>query len=300
MTSQSPEKILPAQQAIPLARSRGMRIFGGRVRGNPIAAILGVVWLVISFYPVLYMVFTSLKSQNGYLSGSPWLPPKHPTLASYKDVLNNDFWRYFLNSVIVTVVSVALIASCSLMAAYVIARIKSKFVMGAFNIFLIGLAVPLQATIIPIYALMINLHLYDKLIALILPAVAFGIPLAVLILVNFIRDIPRELYESMALEGSSHLRVLFSLVLPLARPALITVMVYNTLLTWNAFLFPLILTQSQNERVLPLALWSFQGQFGINVPALLAAVILSAAPIILLYIVGRRQLLSGLTAGFGR
>ena len=299
MTSQSPEEALQVRPAIPVEQARTGR-FSRRVSGNPIAALLGVIWLIIAFYPVLYMVFTSLKSQNGYMTGSPWLPPSNPTLSSYKDVLDNDFWRFFLNSAIVTVVSVFLIAASALLAAYVIARIKSKFVMGAFNIFLIGLAVPLQATIIPIYAMMIKLHLYDKLIALILPAVAFGIPLAVLILVNFIRDIPRELYESMALDGSSHLRVLFNLVLPLARPALITVVVYNTLLTWNAFLFPLILTQSQNVRVLPLALWSYQGQFGINVPALLAAVILSAVPIILLYIVGRRQLLSGLTAGFGR
>src|SRR5579884_1502094 len=242
MTGQVPEKALAAR-AIPLEQARGLKL-GRRIRGNPIAAILGLIWLVIAFYPVLYMLFTSLKSQNGYLSGSPWLPARHPTLASYKDVLNNDFWRYFLNSAIVTVVSVLLIATCSLLAAYVIARIKSKIVMVVFNIFLIGLAVPLQATIIPIYALMINLHLYDKLIALILPSVAFGIPLAVLILVNFIRDIPRELYESMALDGTTHPRMLVNLVVPLARPALITVMVYNTLLTWNAFLFPLILTQS--------------------------------------------------------
>lgn len=299
MTSRPQDEILQ-QQAVPLPQERRPRL-SKRVSANPIAGILGVIWLIIAFYPVLYMLFTSLKSQNGYLSsGSPWLPPLRPTLESFKSVLQNDFWRYFLNSVIVTVGTVVLIAICALLAAYVIARIKSKIVMTVFNIILVGLAVPLQATIIPIYALMIRLHLYDSLLALILPSVAFGIPLAVLILVNFIRDIPRELYESMALDGSTHARVLVSLVVPLARPALITVIVYNTVFVWNGFLFPLILTQSQNVRVLPLALWSYQGQFGINVPALLAAVLLSAVPIILLYILGRRQLLSGLTAGFGR
>lgn len=300
MSSQSREEAVSRPRAVPQKRARGIH-FSRRVRGNPIAAILGVIWLIIAFYPVLYMLFTSLRSQNGYLSaGSPWLPPSHPTLASFRDVLHNSFWHYFLNSVIVTVSTVVLIAVCGLLAAYVIARIKSKVAIGAFNVLLVGLAVPLQATIIPIYALMIDLHLYDSLIALILPSVAFGIPLAVLILVNFIRDIPRELYESMALDGSTHGRVLINLVVPLARPALITVIVYNTVFVWNGFLFPLILTQSQNVRVLPLALWSYQGQFGINVPALLAAVLLSAVPIILLYIIGRRQLLSGLLVGFSK
>ena len=104
----------------------------------------------------------------------------------------------------------------------------------------------------------------------------------------------------MYLDGASHLRILRSLVVPLTRPALITVIIYESLQIWNGFLFPLVLTQSPSVRVLPLALWTFQGQFTTNVPAILAAVFLTAVPIILLYIFGRRQLLAGLTAGFGK
>ena len=144
------------------------------------------------------------------------------------------------------------------------------------------------------------MHLYDTLFALILPYVAFGIPLSVLVLVTYIRDIPNELHESMYLDGASHLRILRSLVLPLSRPALITVIIYESIQVWNGFLFPLVLTQSPSVRVLPLALWSFQGEFTTNVPAILSAVFLSATPIILLYIFGRRQLLAGLMAGFSK
>jgi raffinose/stachyose/melibiose transport system permease protein len=144
------------------------------------------------------------------------------------------------------------------------------------------------------------MHLYDTLFALILPYVAFGIPLSVLVLVTYIRDIPNELHESMYLDGAGHLQILRSLVLPLSRPALITVVIYQTIQVWNGFLFPLVLTQSPSVRVLPLALWTFQGQFTTNVPAILAAVFLSATPIILLYIFGRRQLLGGLMAGFSK
>jgi raffinose/stachyose/melibiose transport system permease protein len=166
--------------------------------------------------------------------------------------------------------------------------------------FLMGLAIPLQATIIPVYLLIIKMHLYDSLLALILPSVGFAIPLTVLILANFLRDVPHELFESMRVDGASETRMLVSLALPLVRPALVTVAIYDGLNAWNGFLFPLILTQSEQQRVLPLSLWTFQGEFTVNVPGVLAAVVLSTLPIVVLYTLGRRYLLSGLTAGFGK
>ncbi len=265
-----------------------------------IPAFFGLIWLVIAFFPILYMFMTSLRPQTDFFTDVPWLPPTHPTLANYGTALQNDFGLYFANSVFVTVISVLLIIAVSLLAAYAISRIRNRFTRALFNLFLLGLAIPLQATIIPIYALITQMHLYDTLFALILPSVAFGIPLSVLVLVTYIRDIPNELHESMLLDGAGHFRILRSLVLPLSRPALITVIIYETIQIWNGFLFPLVLTQSPSVRVLPLALWNFQGQFTTNVPAILAAVFLSATPIILLYIFGRRQLLSGLMAGFSK
>jgi len=268
--------------------------------GGIIPALFGIVWLVVAFYPILYMFITSLRSQAGFFSDAPWLPPAQPTLTNYGNVLQNDFGLYFANTVFVTGISVFLIVVVSLFAAYAISRIPNRFTQALFSLFLFGLAIPLQATIIPIYALITDLHLYDTLFALILPYVAFGIPLSVLVLVTYIRDIPKELHESMYLDGAGHLRILGSLVLPLSRSAVITVIIYETIQVWNGFLFPLVLTQSPSVRVLPLALWSFQGQFTTNVPAILAAVFLSATPIILLYIFGRRQLLGGLMAGFSK
>ncbi len=268
--------------------------------GEMIPALFGIVWLVIAFYPILYMFMTSLRPQAGFFTDVPWLPPAQPTLTNYGNVLENSFGLYFANTVFVTAISVLLIVVVSLFAAYAISRIPNRFTQALFSLFLLGLAIPLQATIIPIYALITDLHLYDTLFALILPYVAFGIPLSVLVLVTYIRDIPKELHESMYLDGAGHFRILRSLVLPLSRSALITVIIYETIQVWNGFLFPLVLTQSPSVRVLPLALWSFQGQFTTNVPAILAAVFLSATPIILLYIFGRRQLLGGLMAGFSK
>ncbi len=273
-----------------------------RLRGSweILPIIFGVVWLLIAFYPVLYMFLTSLRPLTDFFTDVPWLPPSHPTLGNYSDILSKDFGIYFVNTVFVTVISVFLIVLVSLFSAYSISKINNRFTQLTFRLFLVGLAIPLQATIIPIYVMITDMHLYDTLFALILPNVAFGIPLSILVLVTYIRDIPKELHESMVLDGARHSRILRSLVLPLSRPAIITVVIYETIQVWNGFLFPLVLTQSANVRVLPLALWSFQGEYTTNVPAIMSAVFLSATPIILLYIFGRRQLLGGLVAGFSK
>jgi raffinose/stachyose/melibiose transport system permease protein len=277
-----------------------VRRAGGRRRPNVPAAVAGLIWLAVIILPVYYVVVTSLRTQQGFFSGNPLALPTHPTLENYRLVLDNDFAQYFVNSVIVTVATVAFAVTVSFMAAFTIVRGTRRMNRMIFTVFLVGLAIPLQATIVPIYWMITRLHLYDTLLALILPSTAFAIPLSVIILVNFLRDVPNELFEAMRLDGASHWQTMWRLALPLVRPAVTTVAVYQALNVWNAFLFPLILTQSPEKRVLPLALWSFQGQFTVNIPAILAAVVLSTLPILAIYVLGRRQLVAGLTAGFGK
>ena len=272
----------------------------GRVRLNPLGALGGLIWLLIVVVPLYWIVVTSLRNQAGFFATNPLALPTDPTFDNFKLVLQSGFFRYLANSTIVTLAAVVLTIAVSLMAAYAIVRGTSRSLQVTFSLFLLGLAIPLQATIIPIYYIITRLRLYDTLTALVLPSVAFAIPLTVIILATFLRDVPRELFEAMRLDGAGDWRMLWSLALPLTRPAVITVAVYDALQVWNGFLFPLILTQSAERRVLPLALWTFQGEFTINVPAILAAVILSTLPILTLYVIGRRYLVSGLTAGFSK
>jgi raffinose/stachyose/melibiose transport system permease protein len=273
-----------------------------RVKGrrNYLGGLFAWVWLAIIIIPIYYVVVTTFKDQGAYFTQNPLALPSPPTLTAYKDVIEADIGRYFLNSVIVTIGSVIPIVLFSFLASYAIVRGDSRLLRFSRTLFLLGLAIPLQATIIPIYLIITRIHMYDSLGALILPSIAFGIPLTVLILSNFIRDVPRELFESMRLDGCTDWQMAWKLAFPLTKPAIVTVSIYNGLNVWNGFLFPLILTQSPEKRVLPLALWAFQGEYQVNIPAVLAAVVLSTVPILILYIVGRRQLLRGLTAGFGK
>jgi raffinose/stachyose/melibiose transport system permease protein len=269
-------------------------------RRNWLGGLAGWLWLAVVLIPIYWIVITSFKTQSGYYATNAFKPPGSPTFDNYQLVIQSDFPQYFINSVVVTAGTIVPAVLISFMAAFAIVRGNSLFLTGVNGMFLMGLAIPLQATIIPVYLIIIRLKLYDSLSAIILPSIAFAIPLSVLVLANFIRDVPKELFESMRVDGASEWTTLWRLVFPLTRPALVTVSIYNGLAVWNGFLLPLILTQSPARRTLPLAVWTFQGQYGNNVPAILAAVVLTTLPILVLYAIGRRQLLSGLTAGFNK
>jgi raffinose/stachyose/melibiose transport system permease protein len=282
----------------PVRPSRHLRL----AHLNWFGGTFGWLWLLVVMLPIYWIVITSFKARSTYFATNPLVPPSEPTLANYQLVVESDFARYFANSVIVTLGAVVPAVLISFMASYAIVRAahRSRFLRATNGLFLMGLAIPLQATIIPVYLIIIRLKMYDTLAAIILPSIAFAIPLSVLVLSNFIRDVPKELFESMRMDGASEWGTLWRLVFPLTRPALVTVTIYNGLGIWNGFLLPLILTQSPEQRTLPLALWSFQGQYSVNVPAVLASVVLTTLPILILYAIGRRQLLSGLTAGFSK
>ncbi|MFM9442524.1 carbohydrate ABC transporter permease [Streptomyces acidiscabies] len=282
-------------------RERGRRPGATAGRRNWLGGLAGWLWLAVVVIPLYWILITSLKARSSYYASNPLAPPTDPTLDNYELVLQSDFFSYFWNSVVVTVGAVVPAVAVSFMAAYAIVRgWRMRFLRMANSLFLMGLAIPLQATAIPIYLIIIKLQLYDSLLALILPSIAFAIPLSVLILANFIRDVPKELFDSMRVDGATEWGTLWRLAAPLTRPAILTVTIFNALTIWNGFLLPLILTQSPSRRTLPLALWTFQGEYGVNIPALLAAVVLTTLPLIILYAFGRRQLLSGLTAGFSR
>ncbi|MFC0541831.1 carbohydrate ABC transporter permease [Kutzneria chonburiensis] len=274
---------------------------GPAIRRNWLGNLSAWLWLAVVVIPLYWILITSLKAQSGYYASNPLIPPADPTLDNYQFVLQSDFLTYFVNTVVVTAGAVVPAVTVSFMAAYAIVRgWSSRFLRGVNGLFLMGLAIPLQATVIPIYLIIIRLHLYDSLLALILPSIAFAIPLSVLILANFIRDVPKELFEAMRVDGATEWMTMWRLTAPLTRPALLTVTIFNALTIWNGFLLPLILTQSPDKRTLPLALWTFQGQYSVNVPAIAAAVVLTTLPILVLYAFGRRQLLGGLAAGFSR
>jgi xylobiose transport system permease protein len=259
-----------------------------------------VIWLAVVIVPIYAMISASLTHQDEALGANPLKPPTSPTLANYNTVLHNGFGHFLTNTVIVAAAVVALVLVLCVPLAYVAVRTRNVFSSGAFRLFLLGVAIPAQAVVVPLYLMIAKLNLYDSLLAVILPTAAFAMPVSVLILTGTLRDISEELYEAMALDGASATRMLFQLVIPLAKGGISTVVIYAALQAWNGFLFPLIFTQSDGPRVLTLGLFNYVSQFGVNIPALLASVVLSGIPIFAVYLVARRALIGGLMGVGGK
>jgi xylobiose transport system permease protein len=184
--------------------------------------------------------------------------------------------------------------------SYCIVRSRSWAASLLFRVFLLGLAIPAQAVVVPVFYVITSAGLYDNLLGVILPTAAFALPVCTLVLSGAMRDITSDLYEAMAIDGASSGRAFFRLVLPLSRGGISTIVVFAALQSWNGFLFPLILTQSDSTKLVTLGLYNFQTQYGINVPALLAAVVVSTVPVLLVYLFARRALIQGLMGVGGK
>ncbi|TXS01825.1 carbohydrate ABC transporter permease [Streptomyces sp. col6] len=268
--------------------------------GNPLAGLGSVVWLLLVIVPLYTLVSSSLMHQDEALNGDPLAVPTDPTLDNYRTVLDSGFSTMLSNTAIVAVATTAIVLVLSIPVAYVAVRTRSRLSGLAFRTFLLGVAIPAQAVIVPLYLLITKMGLYDSLPAIILPTAAFAMPVAVLILSGTMRDVSEEMYEAMALDGASSLRMLWQLAIPMSKAGISTVAIYTALQAWNGFLFPLILTQSEENRVLTLGLFNFMSQFGVNIPAVLAAIVLSVVPIFAVYLVARKALVNGLMGVGGK
>jgi raffinose/stachyose/melibiose transport system permease protein len=284
-------------------RSRGARVKLASVSSGNVAAragafVLGTLWLLIVIVPIYYMVLASFRSQSQYLSANAWVPTGGLSLSSWGAVFSTtDLWRDFINSVIYSAGTIVLVVVVSLFASFRIVRRGSRFAGISFNVILFGLAVPIQALLIPNYVIMVKLRLYNTLYGLVLVTAASLIAISVLLTVNYVRLIPEELYDAMAIDGASERTVLARLVWPMARPVLGVVSIFAGLAAWNNFILPLILTDSNGNAVLPLGLYTVSttsSGYGVSVPIVMAGVIFSVLPVLFLFLAMRRQFVKGI------
>lgn len=258
---------------------------------------LGLFWLVVTTLPFIFVVMTSLKSQQETFSGAVWALPEKLNFTNYLEVLNGGFWVYLRNSVFVLVLSIILILVISSMAAYAFARLRFRLNKPLFGLIVAGMIVPIHITLIPIYLLIRNVGLYDTPFALIGPYVATALPVSIFILTEFMRQIPKELEEAAKLDGCGAFGIFWKVFLPLSGPGLSTVAIYNSIGLWNEFIFAYVLTSNPANRTLPLAIWDFQGQYASNIPAILSVVTLTSLPLIVAYAFGQERIVKGMMAG---
>lgn len=262
-----------------------------------IGLIFGILWLFLTLYPLFFMVMNSFKDSMQFFMGSAWEIPTSVSWDNYVQVWNMNFPRYLFNTTIVVGVSLIILVLSGSMGAYALSRMKFKFKNLVFVLFIMGITIPIHITLVPVYTITRQIGLYDSLWGLIGPYVGFNLPITIFILKNFMEDIPVSLEEAAKIDGATRWNMFWKIIFPLSAPAVTAVTIYDMVILWNEFIFSLVLINSPKNRPLTLGLWDFQGQFTANIPAMLAALILSTLPLLLFYAVSGEKLIKGMTAG---
>ncbi|NLJ75573.1 MAG: carbohydrate ABC transporter permease [Firmicutes bacterium] len=262
-----------------------------------VVTLFALFWLVISFYPFVFMVMSSLKGRMEFVIQPKWALPEKFLYTNYIRVIEGGFLRFFSNSVIVSGFSVLLIILVSSLSSYAISRIRFRFSGFVYTMFVAGMMIPIHITLIPVYNLTRAMGLYDNLAGLVGPYVSFSLPVSVFVLTGFMREIPLELEEAALMDGASRLQVYTKVIMPLSKPAISTVAIYNFIMLWNEFIYALVLLSSPKNWNLTMGLWNFHGQYSIDIPLIMATLTLAALPLIIVYIFLQEQVIRGMTTG---
>jgi raffinose/stachyose/melibiose transport system permease protein len=256
--------------------------------------LMALVWLM----PFVIIVLTSLRSMGDLISNGVFAWPQEIVWANFERAWNiGNFSTYFRNSLILISVKVPLGIVIASLAAFPLAKMQFRFRSLIFIIFLIGLAIPVHVALTPLLVMMKQLGIQGTLAALIPPYVVFGLPFQIFVMRGFFRTVPSELLEAARLDGATEWGNFWRILMPLSAPALATLFIIDALSTWNELLMALVLISSNESRTVPVGLLQFQGQFSSQYTQLMAGVLISITPIIVLYIFLQRYMVSGLTAG---
>lgn len=252
---------------------------------------------IFMLYPIFMMVLSGFKTTSEIFM-SPFSMPKKFNIENFQVIWEKtNVPRYFLNSIIVTVSSVALLLITGTMAAYAISRYKFRGALMVSLFFLSGLMLPLRLAIIPLFIQLKYLGLIDSLLGLIFIYTAMSLPATVFILTGFLRSLPKELEDSARMDGASELRIMLDIMVPLVSPALVIAGIYSAVPIWNDFFFPLIFIQSPEWKTLAQGLTAFFGEYSINYGVLYAGLSLASLPMIFIFIAQSRRFIAGMTAG---
>ena len=256
--------------------------------------------ILISFtcvFPIIWLIYSTLKTSAEFDTNVIALPV-NPTLDNYKKVLTvSSMPKNMLNSVMISVITVMLILVTSFVIGYFLARYDFRFRNLIYGGFLIGMLIPIHSLMVPIYIIFSKLHINDHRFTLVIPYLAFQMPIALYLMENYIHSIPREMEEAAAIDGASFDMRLFRIVLPMAKPVMTAAGIIAFFYCWNEFSFALILTTRETLRTLPLGLALFKGSYTTNYPMLMAAMAIAIAPALVTYMLFSKNIIKGMMSG---
>lgn len=262
-----------------------------------VAFLLATVWLVATGLPFIFMVLNSFKGQFEMLQKGIFQLPDGWYPDNYIEVMSKGFLNYFFNSVVVLAVSLSVLLFITACASYPLSRMQFKLRGIIYGFIVACMSIPIHVTLIPVFKMTTQIKIYDTLLALMGPNIAFAIPISCYILTTFMRGIPKEVEESAEIDGCGKYRNFFYIILPLAKAGISTLAIYDGVAIWNEFIFANTLTQSKAAKTLPLAISAFQGEHAMNIPMIMSVLVLTVLPMIILFIILQDKLVKGLMAG---
>ena len=267
-----------------------------------LAIVLNAILILFSFsciFPLLWMFNSSLKEKRVFNADIIGIV-KSPTLKNFKDILSNSNYHLgqsIWNSARTTILSVFFIVLFAFIVGYILARVKFKLNRFIFAIILMGMLIPQHSLLVPIYVVFKKCGLSNHWFTLLFPYVAFGLPMAIFLVEGFVKTIPYELEQAAAIDGCGFSKTMFSIIMPICKPILVTVAIIQSFGCWNEFSFALVLIKSQALQTVPLALTQFTGQFNSDYPKIMAAMLVTMAPIVILYFVFSKEIIKGMVSG---
>ncbi len=252
---------------------------------------------LIALFPLYFMVSTAFKTRVEFYMNALG-PPLNPSLDNFELVLGRkDFPQWFMNSLILALTSTTLGVLIASMAAFAFSRMHFWGKRVLYNFMAALMAIPVIVTIVPLFVLMVNAGLINTYPAAIIIYIGFIVPYSTFLLTSFFMDVPQAIIDCARLDGCSSVRIYWNIVMPLSAPAVITLFIVNALWVWNELLIALIFLQSDSLKTIMAGLTVFRSRFTVNIPAIMAGLVIAILPILLLYLFGQRYFIRGLVAG---
>lgn len=258
-----------------------------------------LVYLLVILFPFLFVIFSSVKKDNNEIALNPFGFPKEFVFTNYVETwVNAKIGTYFFNSMYISILASVISILLGAMFAFAVTRMKhGKWNVALFSLILVGMLIPNNSLMLPIYLLVRKMNILDTHLALIIPYIANALPFTIIILAAFMRSLPSEIEEAAVMDGLRAPGIFARIVLPLTIPAIVTVFIVNFLGNWNEFLLANYFLSTDTLRTLPVGMVQFRDQYQMNYAQMSAGIVYSVVPVIIIYAVLQEQIIEGVTAG---
>lgn len=262
-----------------------------------IANMFVAVFSITCIFPIIWMIYSSLKTEKEFTLDILSLPKKLIFENYARAIEEGNIGTYFTNSMFNTLVTVCIVIVIAFVTGYCLSRFKFKGRTFVYYMFLSGMLIPIYALLIPIFVEFKTLGILNKRYTLILPYIAFALPVGVFLVESSVASVPVEIEEAACIDGSSFLHTMFAIVMPMCKPVLSTCAILTFLNTWNEFPLALVLIRSNAFKTMPIGLTNFVGSYTVNYPLMLAALVVSTLPVVIMYLLFYNQIMKGMMAG---